>query len=364
MITVLIDTFYLKAAPAGIKTYINQLIYCSKNLNSKKINYVYSTNLINGSNHFFLNSSNRLVRWLFQLYYFIWKQIILPIKCLRQNPDILLCPDYVLPFWNLNLKKVVVLHDSLFWKNTEDYSKIWRWYYLKCINYGINESTTIVTTSEHSKKSLNKVLRKKNNIEVIYQSCSERTIKKKVEKNILHVGSFEKRKNLMILVKAFLKIKSNPLNKDFKLILAGTTNFFGKNSEYLSVKNFIKKNNIEKDVIITGHVNDQEKNKLYSKAFLYVFPSNDEGFGIPIIEAFSNKLPVICSDIEVFNEIGNDAILNFEKNNHKDLASKIELLINSEKLRSELIKKGLKRLEAFSSDNFISSYEKLFKSLK
>ena len=365
MITVLIDTFYLKVAPAGINTYINQLVYCSKNLNSKKINYVYSTDLINGHNHFFLNSNNRLVRWLFQLYYFIWKQIILPIKCLKQNPDILLCPDYILPFWNLNLKKVVVLHDSLFWKNREDYSKFWRWYYLKCINYGIDESTTIVTTSEHSKKSLNNLLRKNNNnIEVIYQSCSKSRIKKKIQKNILHVGSFEKRKNLMTLVKSFFKIKSNPLNKEFKLILAGTTNFFGKNSEYISIKNFIKDNNIEKDVIITGHVSNQEKNKLYSKAFLYVFPSNDEGFGIPIIEAFSNKLPVICSDIEVFKEIGNDAVLNFEKNNHKDLASKIELLINSDKLRLELIRKGLKRLEIFSNENFINSYEKLFKSLK
>ena len=364
MITVLIDTFYLKAAPAGIKTYINQLIYCSKNLKNKKINYIYSTNLNNGSSHYFLNSSNRLVRWLFQLYYFIWKQILLPLKCLRYNPDILLCPDYVLPFWNLNLKKVVVLHDSLFWKNKDDYSKLWRWYYLKCIDFGINKSTTIVTTSEHSKKSLSKVLRKKNNIEVIYQSCYESNIKKKVEKNILHVGSFEKRKNLMTLVKAFLTIKLNPLNKDFKLILAGTTNFFGKNSEYLYVKNFIKENKIEKDVIITGHVNDKEKNKLYSKAFLYVFPSNDEGFGIPIIEAFSNKLAVICSDIEVFNEIGNDAVLNFEKNNHKDLARKIELLINSDKLRLKLIEKGLKRLKIFSNENFINSYEKLFKSLK
>ena len=73
---------------------------------------------------------------------------------------------------------------------------------------------------------------------------------------------------------------------------------------------------------------------------------------------------MICSDIEVFNEIGNDAVLNFEKNNHKDLARKIELLINSDELRLELINKGLKRLETFSNYNFMSSYEKLFKSLK
>ena len=73
---------------------------------------------------------------------------------------------------------------------------------------------------------------------------------------------------------------------------------------------------------------------------------------------------MICSDIEVFNEIGNDAVLYFKKNNHKDLARRIELLINSDKLRLDLMNKGLKRLETFSSDNFMSSYEKLFKSLK
>ena len=363
MITVLIDTFYLKVAPAGIKTYINQLVLNSKVSKTKKIKYLYSIDLINDNSFFFFNSSNRLIRWIFQLYYFIWKQIVLPIKCLKHNPDILLCPDYILPFWDLNLKKVVVLHDSFFWKNKDDYPKLWRWYYLKSINYGINENTTLVTTSECSKKILKKVLNN-NNIEVIYQSCTKNIFQKKIEKNILHVGSFEKRKNLITLLKAFLKVKLNPKNKDFKLILVGETNFFGKNSEYQFIKNFIRENNITDDVIITGYVNDKKKNELYSKAFLYVFPSNDEGFGIPIIEAFSNKLPVICSDIDVFKEIGNDAVLKFKQNNYEDLARKIELLILSEKLRSELIKKGLKRLETFSNENFINSYEKLFKSLK
>ena len=78
------------------------------------------------------------------------KQILLPLKCLRYNPDILLCPDYVLPFWNLNLKRLLSYTIHCFGK-TKTLFKLWRWYYLKCINYGINESTTIVTTSEYSK---------------------------------------------------------------------------------------------------------------------------------------------------------------------------------------------------------------------
>lgn len=365
MITVLVDTFYLKAAPAGIKTYINQLIYSSKISNSKNIKYIFSSKTNENNSQVFLNSKIRAVRWLFQINYFIWKQIILPVKCINYKPDILVCPDYILPYWKLNLKKIVVLHDALFWENKHDYSKLWRWYYLKSINLGIDNNTTIVTTSQFSKNSLKKVLKKKNSIEIIYQSCSEKIIKKnsKIEKLILHVGSFEKRKNLMVLVKAFSKIKSSPLYKDFKLVLVGSTNFFGNESEFNLIQNFLIKNNFIEDVIITGHLSDKKIRKLYSKAFMYVFPSINEGFGIPIIESFSAKLPVLCSDINVFKEIGNDAVLTFDKNDPTDLANKIELVIQSKELRLDLINKGLKRVKLFSNQNFINSYEKLFKSI-
>ena len=364
-IIVLIDTFYLKAAPAGIKTYIDQLIYSSKTSGSKNIKYIYSSNSSKNNNQSFLNSKNRAIRWLFQINYFIWKQIIIPIKCIKYKPDILVCPDYVLPFWKLNLKKIVVLHDTLFWKNKDDYSKLWRLYYLKSINFGIDDNTTIVTTSQFSKNSLKKVLRKKNNIEIIYQCCSENLFKNsiKTEKLILHVGSFEKRKNLMILVKAFSKIKSTPLGKDFKLILVGSTNFFGNKSEFNLIQNFITKNNLKNDIIITGYLSDKKIRKLYSKAFMYVFPSKNEGFGIPIIESFSAELPVICSNINVFKEIGKDAVLTFNNNDYKDLASKIELVIRSKELRLELINRGSKRVEFFSNQHFINSYEKLYKSV-
>jgi glycosyltransferase involved in cell wall biosynthesis len=364
MITVLIDTFYLKAAPAGIKTYINQLVYSSKNSSSKKIQYIYSSDSKVKHNKIFLNSKNKIVRWIFHIYYFLWKQIFLPVKCIQNNVDILICPDYVLPFWSLKLNKIVVIHDSLFWDHPHDYSKIWRYCYLKLINLGINKKTLIVTDSYYSKKSLIKRF-KKNKIHVIYPSVKEMNhniIAKR--KNIVHIGSFERRKNLLILLKAFALIKKNKINKDLKLVLSGSTNFFGQNMEYLKVKKFISENKLESEVTITGYISDLAIKKLYETAFIYTFPSLKEGFGLPIVESFSARVPVICSDIEVFKEIGNDAVLNFQKNNHKDLASKIELLINSDELRLELIKKGLERLKTFSNENFINSYEKLFKLLK
>ena len=366
MQTVLIDTYYHKVAPAGIKTYIEQLVKGCKNSDSNHINYIYSSELkLDRKKPSVLNSNKRLLRWIFQINYFIWKQFILPFKCLIHKVDILICPDYILPIWNIKAKKIVVLHDSLFWKHPEYYTLFWRYYYLNLINFGIDKKTIIVTTSEYSKKTLKKVLNIENDINVIYQSCSKNTCKfsiKTNKKNIIHVGSFEERKNLIILLKAFLKIKSDKNNNQLKLILAGSTNFFGQNKELKKIKKFIAENNLYNEVKITNYLSNEKIQKLYSSAFLYVFPSNEEGFGIPIIESFSNGVPVICSDLEVFKEIGKDSILTFKQNDINDLANKIEFLIKSDDKRLELIKKGFQRIKYFSNEKFINSFEKLFKS--
>ena len=97
----------------------------------------------------------------------------------------------------------------------------------------------------------------------------------------------------------------------------------------------------------------------YKNALIYVFPSFDEGFGIPIIEAFSYSLPVICSDIPVFKEIGNDSVSYFKKGDFISLSKKIQTLIDSEDLRKELSKKGKSQLNKFSRKNFIKGFENM-----
>ena len=92
---------------------------------------------------------------------------------------------------------------------------------------------------------------------------------------------------------------------------------------------------------------------------MYVFPSVDEGFGIPIIEAFSYSLAVICSDIPVFKEIGNDSVSYFKKGDFISLSKKIQTLINSEGLREELSQKGKRQLIKLSRKKFIKGFEDL-----
>lgn len=74
-------------------------------------------------------------------------------------------------------------------------------------------------------------------------------------------------------------------------------------------------------------VNDSELAYIYSNADALIQASSGEGFGLPLIEAGHYKIPILCSDIEVFHEVAGNHVLYFEKENADDLQEKIEEFI-------------------------------------
>ena len=86
----------------------------------------------------------------------------------------------------------------------------------------------------------------------------------------------------------------------------------------------------------------------------------DEGFGIPLIESMKSEVPIICSDIEVFKEIGGDSALYFKAGNHIDLYEKLNILINDSDLRKNLVKLGKENVKRFNRNNFIKEFEKIY----
>ena len=120
---VYIDIFYYKTALSGLKTYIEELVSASKNHGSDEVEYIFSHDIEKMTNNqLFINSKFRIIRWIFQLRYLVWKQIILPIKLLINKVDIVICPDYIGPII-CHSKKIVVVHDNLFWKYPKKLSK-------------------------------------------------------------------------------------------------------------------------------------------------------------------------------------------------------------------------------------------------
>ena len=184
--------FYYKTALSGLKTYIEELVSASKIHGGDEIEYIFSHDIRKiTNNHFFINSKFRIIRWIFQLRYLVWKQIILPIKLLINKVDIVICPDYVAPIICYS-KKLVVIHDNLFWKYPKNYPWIWRNYYKRLIQWGLNNKSIIITTSNYSKVGLQPLF-KNNKIVSIYQSSESFSTQKNYKngmKYILHIGTF------------------------------------------------------------------------------------------------------------------------------------------------------------------------------
>ena len=357
---VYIDVFYYKTALSGIKTYIEELVKGFNKYGRKDVEYIFSHDIEKLKNkQFFINSNFRLIRWMFQFRYLFWKQIILPTKVLYNSADVLICPDYVAPIFS-PCRKIVVVHDNLFWKYPFNYPVLWRNYFTKLIKLGVSNNSEIVTTSKYSKNGLKNIFN--NKISYIYQSSERVFYTDKTNRSkdyILHIGTFEKRKDLLTLVKAFKLFKENT-KSNLKLVLAGSKNFNGNKQVYVEIKRYISKNNLMSFIIMPGYINKKQAIYYFNNAFAYVFPSIDEGFGIPLIEAMRAQVPVICSDIEIFKEIGDDSVIYFKKQNYNDLYNKMKLILEDKKITIDLVLKGNKRADLFNQINFIKGFEKLY----
>ncbi len=221
----------------------------------------------------------------------------------------------------------------------------------------------IVCVSESTKSDLLKIYPniQKEKVSVIYNAgdlSKEPTEGKKYFEQdfILFVGNRGEYKNFVFLLEAFAKITDNNL----LLVCAG-----GKDLN-ANEKVHLEKLNLQPRVVHMPFAEESTLANLYRQAKLFIYPSLYEGFGIPILESMSVGCPVLCSDIKVFREIANGAAAFFNPSEINSLVRQLQILLDSEKERETLRKKGYERVKDFSwkncSDAYIEIYNKLSKN--
>jgi glycosyltransferase involved in cell wall biosynthesis len=199
----------------------------------------------------------------------------------------------------------VVFHDAFFWEYPTHYNKIWLQLFHLIAVRGAKKSSRIIVPSNYSLSTISKYFElPKERFTVVYEAG-----KKLAEKNsgkeselikelnghpyFLHVGAFNKHKNLVRLIEAFEKVKqANPQQPVF-LILAGQAGGSVFSDDSAAIKKSIYNKGLADDVLLTGFVSDEDLSTLYQNALAYVLPSYNEGFGLPALEAmaFQYNLP-------------------------------------------------------------------------
>ncbi|WP_009033138.1 glycosyltransferase family 4 protein [Indibacter alkaliphilus] len=367
---VLVDLFYLNTALTGIKTYMLEFCHAVDEYPQSDIEWVFTHQASDQAHkHYFRGEIPRWKKLWYHIYYFIWKQVVLPYKVITTQADVLLCFDFIAPAIPLNVKKITVIHDAFFWQMPEHYSAIWRKYFLAMLYGGLKGNTSIITTSQYAKGSILKYTPIQNPIEVIYQ-CPK-LLPKSTDKEILaqlgvrpgkyllHVGSFDKRKLLPVLVKAFATLKTEK-TKDLKLVLVGEKGLSKSVDDFDHVLKLIQEYGLGYDVKVPGFLEDQAVKTLFDHAFAYVFPSSNEGFGIPVIEAMRSEIPVIISDQPALIEIAGGAALIHQTGNVEDLTEKIQMLCEDPLLIAHLVTEGSHRWKHFNRKTFLDAFLKTF----
>jgi glycosyltransferase involved in cell wall biosynthesis len=157
------------------------------------------------------------------------------------------------------------------------------------------------------------------------------------ESYILFVGSLEPRKNLDLLLRAWAEIE-NDFKETWLIIMGVSGNVFRTVSFPHKLEH----------VRFLGYVEDETLAGLYANAALLVLPSQDEGFGLPALEAMACGAPVVISDGGALPEIVGEAGLIFCLSNPVGLINALEQCLRDAKLRAELREKGLVRAQQFS----------------
>ena len=198
----------------------------------------------------------------------------------------------------------------------------------------------IITVSEFTKSQVTGLLGvEPRKVHVVHHGVRRLALKVEGrEKIVLHVGAIQKRKNIVRLVEAFETVDSA-----WKLVLAGSSGYGAA-----EIQERVAASPARDRILITGYVSAEDLARWYSRAAVFAFPSLDEGFGMPVLEAMAAGVPVITSNRSALPEVASDAALLVDPERTEALVEALANLIRDENLRSELAERGRLRANRFS----------------
>lgn len=270
----------------------------------------------------------------------------------------------------LCLPSVYVIHDLIYEQFPEQLgrlARLKRWYLRFVVQIGLRRAQHVVAVSNYTKEEIIRYHGKRfaNKIQVIYEGwehLQKNSIKplskpQVFDEYILYVGSSRGHKNLSRLVAA-IKQCQYQIPENIGFVIVGNTKMF--KPEQLHEIEII--NESKKIIHLTGWLGDADLDRYFRYAKALIFPSLSEGFGIPILEAYYYKIPLLLSNKASLPEVAGDAAIYFNPYDTQEIAKQLLHFIQKDNY-DELIVKQTNRLLLYSWEETGRAIQKLIQSI-
>lgn len=291
----------------------------------------------------------------------LYEQIALPAVCARLRLDVLFNGGFTAPLLRAP-PMVTVFHDLQYLRHPEYY----RWFDLPfwkaMLPASARRSRRIVALSETVKADLvhyysypaNRIAVAPHGVEPEFTEVAEqRSREQSSEKLILCVSTLHPHKNLNALLTAFAQFRE--ANAGWQLCLAGMKGF---ETERIEARR--KELRLEDAVVITGWIPRAEIYGLFRRAAAFVYPSQFEGFGIPVLEALAAGVPVACSRLPSIEEIAGGAATFFDPNRTDEIVRALDAITTQTPGREQLRQAGLQRARDFTWERSARALMRVF----
>lgn len=300
------------------------------------------------------------------VYRRIWNVIPIPYSWLvRKDSDITQFFNYIIPP-GVKGKAGVYIYDMVYRACPETMEDITRRVLEQNVERSCKRADFIITVSEFSKKEIHKYLGiPEKNIYVVpcgvdlagYRSDIDIRDVKSVKQKYgiagnyyLYLGTLEPRKNIPLILRAYWELKSQVGESAPQLVIAGK-----KGWDYQQIFEQVKQYGLEKKVVFTGYILEDEKPALLKGAIGFLFPSLYEGFGMPPLEAMACGTPVIVSNRASLPEVVGKAGILVEPDDHESMACWMRELYENIEYRNQMAQLGIERAQLYTWENSVKT---------
>src|SRR5215510_7215167 len=355
-----IDAHAIGARQGGNETYISNLIKSLAEIDGENLYTIYLADAgaaAQWRESFTTRYKNFSIRLLPPPTPLVRVPVYLTYELFRRPVDVLHVQYTAPPFCRIPV--VVMIHDLAFERMPETFTRRGSFQLKLTVRWTAKKAVKVATVSEYSRQDLldiyklppEKVVVTYNGVEssftpqpLVPNEAEEVRRRFGVSRDfLLAVGSLQPRKNLVRLIRAYARLRSERQDFSPQLVIVGRKLWLAH-----EIFDEVIRQCWADDVILTGYVADEDLPALYRAARAFVYPSLFEGFGLPPLEAMACGTLVVTSDVSSLPEITGDAALLIDPNDERALANALIEVVNNDRLRAELREKGIAQAKKFT----------------